>query len=259
MSYFGLVDGGTGGLIWVFLICAVGLTLVNTSLAELGSMAPTSGGQYHWVSELAPRRHQKFLSYLIGWLCVLSWQSTAASAAFLVGTQIQGLLVLNYPDYVFEAWHGTLLTIAIAAVSVLFNIVLAKELPVVEGIVLVIHIFSWCGILVTFWVLSPMADAKTVFTTFSDGGGWGSIGGSTLVGITAGLLPLTGADAAVHMAEEVQDASRSIPRAMIWSTVANATMAWIMIITFCFSAATMDLEELLATPTGYPFSTSTDM
>jgi hypothetical protein len=28
--------------------------------------APTAGGQYHWVSEFAPRRHQKPLSYLSG-------------------------------------------------------------------------------------------------------------------------------------------------------------------------------------------------
>ena len=28
--------------------------------------APTSGGQYHWVSELAPRSCQKYLSYLNG-------------------------------------------------------------------------------------------------------------------------------------------------------------------------------------------------
>lgn len=28
--------------------------------------APTAGGQYHWVSELAPRKHQKLLSYIVG-------------------------------------------------------------------------------------------------------------------------------------------------------------------------------------------------
>lgn len=28
--------------------------------------APISGGQYHWVSEFAPPRYQKFLSYMTG-------------------------------------------------------------------------------------------------------------------------------------------------------------------------------------------------
>ena len=107
----------------------------------------------------------------MGWLCVLGWQTMTASAAFLVGTQIQGLIVLNNASYVYEVWHGTLLTIAVVAFAVVFNTVLAKHLPAIEGLVLVIHIFSWFGILVTLWVLAPMADAKTVFTTFSDSGG----------------------------------------------------------------------------------------
>ncbi|KAF4165317.1 hypothetical protein CNMCM6936_007925 [Aspergillus lentulus] len=59
-----LTDGGTAGLIWGFLIVSAGFALVFASIAEMASMAPTSGGQYHWVSEFAPRRGQKFLSYI---------------------------------------------------------------------------------------------------------------------------------------------------------------------------------------------------
>jgi hypothetical protein len=39
---------------------------VVLSLAEMESMAPTSGGQYHWVSEFAPANCQKILSYASG-------------------------------------------------------------------------------------------------------------------------------------------------------------------------------------------------
>jgi hypothetical protein len=34
------------------------------------SLTPSRGGQYHWVSEFAPRKHQQFLSYMTGWLSV---------------------------------------------------------------------------------------------------------------------------------------------------------------------------------------------
>lgn len=216
--------------------------------------APTSGGQYHWISEFAPRKYQKFLSYLMGWLCILGWQATAAGGAFMGGTQIQGLLVLNNPSYVYEDWHGTLLTIAVSAFAVMFNTVLARELPLAEGILLVVHIFAWIGIIVTLWVLAPMAEAKTVFTTFEDKGGWGNIGVSTIIGITSSLLPLIGADAAVHMSEEVRDASTAVPLSMMWTTVMNGAMAWVTVITLCFSAAAMNLDDVLASSTGYPFS-----
>ena len=65
-------------------------------MAEMASMAPTAGGQYHWISEFAPRSLQKQLSYLIGWLCVLGWQTGSCIGCFLAGTQIQGLIVLNH-------------------------------------------------------------------------------------------------------------------------------------------------------------------
>merc|ERR1712000_457086 len=57
----GLINGGTAGLIWMYLVAWIGFLAVNTSMAEMASMAPTSGGQYHWVSEFAPRKYQKFM------------------------------------------------------------------------------------------------------------------------------------------------------------------------------------------------------
>jgi amino acid transporter len=41
--------------------------------------APTSGGQYHWVSEFAPRRFQRLMSYMTGWVWL---QSLCNSSAF---------------------------------------------------------------------------------------------------------------------------------------------------------------------------------
>lgn len=88
----GLIDGGLAGLFWSFIWTFVGFWFVMLSLAEMASMAPTSGGQYHWVSEFAPPSCQKFLSYVTGWMALLSWQAGAASGSFLTGTIIQGLV-----------------------------------------------------------------------------------------------------------------------------------------------------------------------
>jgi hypothetical protein len=35
-------------------------------LLTVRGRAPTSGGQYHWVSEFAPRSWQRFISYIVG-------------------------------------------------------------------------------------------------------------------------------------------------------------------------------------------------
>jgi choline transport protein len=238
-------------MIWMYLIVWIGFICVNTSMAEMGSMAPTSGGQYHWVSEFAPPRYQKFLSYLIGWLCVLGWQTGAANTAFLAGTQIQGLIALNLPDYSFEAWHGTLLVFAVSAFNVIFNTFLVKKLPVIEAVILFVHILGFFAILAVLWATGPRGDAHQTFTTFNDYGGWNNNGAATLSGIVAVVLPLLGADAAVHMAEEVRDAAKVIPRSMIWTTLSNGAMGFIMLITFCSVLGSLD--DALASPTKQPY------
>lgn len=45
-TYQGLVDGGLAGLIWSYVWTFLGFSFVMASLAEMASMAPTSGGQY---------------------------------------------------------------------------------------------------------------------------------------------------------------------------------------------------------------------
>lgn len=122
----------------------------------------------------------------------MGWQTGIASVGFLAGTQIQGLLVLNYESYVFERWHGTLIVIAVACFSIIFNTVAAKQLPMVEGLVLILHVFGFFAILIPLWVLAPRTPAKEVFTEFSDNGGWGKIGLSCMIGMLSPVFTLLG-------------------------------------------------------------------
>lgn len=74
--------------------------------------APTSGGQYHWVSEFAPPEYQQSLSYVVGWMSTLSWQAGNAADCFLTGTISQALIQTNSPSYEPKRWQGTLLVFA---------------------------------------------------------------------------------------------------------------------------------------------------
>jgi hypothetical protein len=67
----------------------------------------------------------------LGWLTAIGWQVYLASVCFLVGTIIQGLIVLNDPTYVYERWQGTLLAIAVIFFSIFFNTFLASRLPII--------------------------------------------------------------------------------------------------------------------------------
>lgn len=86
---FALITGGPATVFWGLTIGAIGYAFVYASLAEVASMSPSSGGQYHWVSELAPPRYQKVLSYAVGWTIALGWQTYLAGSTFLAGTLMQ--------------------------------------------------------------------------------------------------------------------------------------------------------------------------
>jgi choline transport protein len=186
-----------------------------------------------------------------GWISVLGWQTGLASLAFLAGTMIQGLLVLDNPDYVFENWHGTLLVIAITAFCIIFNTFLAKRLPMVEGMVLIIHLLGFFAVLVPLWLLAPRSSPSDVFTTFLNLGGWDTTGLAFMVGLLSPIYTLIGADSAVHMSEEIKDASLVLPRAIMWAAGVNGSLGFVMVITFCFTLG--NVFDILQTPTGYPF------
>ena len=63
---------------------------------------------------------------------------------------------------------------------------------------------------------------------------------------------LIGADAAVHLAEELKDAAYVLPRAMVTSACINYVTAFVMVISLV-SAIGPNLEEILKTNTGQPW------
>lgn len=73
-------------------------------MAELSSMAPTAGGQYHRTAMLVPRSINRSLCYLIGWLTTLAWQAVVAAVFFLCALLIQGSIVMANNTWVAQEW-----------------------------------------------------------------------------------------------------------------------------------------------------------
>jgi amino acid transporter len=200
---------------------------------------------------LAPPRYMKFLSYMTGWVTVIGWQAAFASASFIAGTQIQGAVLLSHSNYDAQPWHGTLIMWAAVVLALGVNVAGGKLLPRLETVILVIHILGFFGILIP---LTYMADHKSkhdVFLDFVNDGGFPTQGLSWFVGMTGCVFAFAGGDAAVHMAEEVRDASVAIPRAIMLSVLINGSLGFGMLIAVLFCLG--NLEEALATPTGYPY------
>ncbi|GJN66050.1 hypothetical protein PLICBS_000066 [Purpureocillium lilacinum] len=248
----GLTAGGMAGLFWSLVWSHVGQFFIVLSLAEMASIAPTAGGQYHWVSEFAPPRLQKFLSYLSGWLSTVSWQSIVALDTFLIGSIIQGLITLNDNSYSPTRWQGTLLVFASVIGVSMFNVFAAKHLPLAEGMFVTLYLFSFFPIVITLLVITPKQSASAVFTQFTDNGaGWPSLALTVMVGQVSSMFVVLGSDSVAHMAEEIRDAGIIVPRSMVWSFLLNVPFTFALILTYLFCIG--DVEGALGSETGFPF------
>ena len=125
-------------------------------------------------------------------MTVIAWQAATASAAFLGGTIIQGLLVLNVPFYEFHRWHGILLYYAILLFSLFINTYLAQQLPKIETMVLILHVMGFFAILVPLVYLAPHGNAGDVFATFNNSGGWSTMGLSFFIGLSTSMYAFIG-------------------------------------------------------------------
>ncbi|KAK2861382.1 hypothetical protein FQN49_004255 [Arthroderma sp. PD_2] len=247
----GLRNGGHAGIIYGYIVIWVGNLAVFTTLSELVSMAPTSGGQYHWVAMLAPKSSSKFLSYITGWLTVAGWQAGFASACFLTGSMIQGLIVLTNPSYSPTTWHTTLLLWAVALYCVFINAVTSRLLPAFEKVALGLHVVGFLAVLIPLVKFGVKNDASLVFKNFINDGGWSSQGVSFLVGLIGNAFAFLGLDGAYHMSEEIQNPSISVPRSIILTLFINGSLGLAMLIATLFSI--VDLPAALESPTTFPF------
>ena len=120
-------------------------------------------------------------------MTVITWQALVAGTAYVTGTLIQGLLILNYPSYDYHRWHGTLLFYAVLAFSLFVNTYLGRYLPQIESMVLFFHILGFIGILISLVYLGPRQPAHEVFTTFLNEGDWNT----TTLAFFVGLITAT--------------------------------------------------------------------
>ncbi|KAF2761730.1 amino acid permease 2 [Pseudovirgaria hyperparasitica] len=246
----GLRDGGRAGLMYSQIWCFVLFGPVYLSLAEMASMAPIAGSQYHWVSEFAPAGIQKPLSYITGWTSTLAWQAGNTVGVFLVGTLIQTIIALNDLDYAPQPYQSSLLVWAAIVITYLGSVYGMRWMSKSSIIIFVLHFALYPCFLVPVWLKAPKATSHQVWLEFSNLGGWQNMTLAIFIGQLSSITVLAGIDNVVHVAEEVQDASKTVPRAMLITYLVNWLTGFPALITLVY--ALPDLDTALLDPSGYP-------
>jgi amino acid transporter len=157
--------------------------------------------QYHWVSEFAPERYQKFLSYFAGWQSTLAWQAGNASGPFVTGALMQALIYVRNPSYEGTDWQESLLVIANVLLLLVVNVWGARFLPSLQNAFALLHVVFFAAIIISLWAKAPHASATQVFAVFENSSGFSNLGLSLCIGQISAIWGLIGSDAPAHMAE----------------------------------------------------------
>lgn len=246
----GIGSGGPVLYIWGQIGILIVALAIATTLAEFSSAMPNAGGQFFWVSKLAPRKYAGGLSYTVG---ILAWASSVcivASGTLLTPQMAIGMYILRRPDFIYKPWMGFLGFQAMNIFVFFFNTV-ERFLPVFSRASMA---WSATSIFVIFIAIlarsSSHQSAEFVFTNFTNLSGWNSSVIAALTGIIGINWGYSCLDACTHLAEEIPNPERNVPKALFATVIVGflTSVPITLAMLFCIT----DITEVITTPTMVP-------
>ncbi|KAJ9642794.1 hypothetical protein H2204_002442 [Knufia peltigerae] len=240
----GLLGGGPVALFWGWIFVSVGIVCEACSLAEMASAWPSAGGQYVWASELAPPFMKKIISWYTFWIGFAGLWIGTVSCGMGVSVQIQSYIAVTR-EYDMIRWHAFLICLVCFFIWVVVNIIGLRA----------VHLLNDTSVIITLLVCTKdKHDAHFVFLEFDNLTGWSSDGVAWCIGLLPSLYAFFSLDTATHYSEEVKNANRAVPRALMIQAFLNGlmTLPFIIIVLFCIG----DVEAVLGSQIGFtsPFT-----
>lgn len=117
-------------------------------------------------------------------------------------------LEVNFDDWAYEC--------QVIALSLFINTYLARLLPNIEAIVLIIHVVGFFGILIPLIYLAPKSSVSDVFETFINSGGWSTDGLAFFVGSIQAMFSLIGKCISCHTCANTKRSLQASMLPHIW-------------------------------------------
>ncbi|CAI6341127.1 unnamed protein product [Periconia digitata] len=246
----GVESGGPPVMIYGWVgVCLFSLSIAY-SMAEMCSAYPVAGGQYSWVAILAPPRWARGFSYVCGWFMLIGILAMGATNSFVAANFVLGIAQMNNPDYTIERWHTVLLSYLIAIVAAVFNIFLPSGLNKISKFILFWNITAFVVCFSTILGTNKeKQSASFVFSEFQNQTGFNAPY-AAILGLTQAMFGMCCYDAPAHMTEEIKQARKRAPQAIVMSVYIGAVtgLAFLISLSFCMG----DIEETAGSATGVP-------
>jgi choline transport protein len=173
-----------------------------------------------------------------------------ATNNFIGANFILGMANLTYPSYTIERWHTCLVAFAICFMATFSNIYAARILDKLSKFILVWNIVSFFVVIITILATNNNKQSGSfVFSDFQNFTGFG-FSYTAVLGIVQSAFGMCCYDAPAHMTEEIKDARRQAPKAIVMSVYLGAITGFIFLVSVCFCIG--DITTTAESPTGVP-------
>jgi amino acid transporter len=196
---YGLVTGGPA-FIWSMPIVIFGQFMVVGVFAEVASQYPLAGGIYQWSKRLVGPRY----AFISGWMYTVALLITVAAVAYAAN-------LFAAPLFGWEITTESTIAVAVAVIVLggILNMLGIRRLALLARLGVVVEVL---GTLVLGTILL-LTERKQDLSVLFDTGGTNYIG-AFLAAALFSVWIFYGFEACGDIAEEVQDPSRKVPRAM---------------------------------------------
>jgi choline transport protein len=177
----------------------------NNLTWQLASAMPSSGGVYHWASITPGPRAGRILGFFAGSINFFGWMFDLASIAQIEASVGVQMYAVFHPDLVIQPWQVYITYVMLTIVCVAFCIFYNRFIPKLQD--------AGLSIIVVAAMPKQHATSASVWRDWENATGWGG-GVAFLTGVLNGAFTIGTPDSITHIAEELPDPKRDIPRAI---------------------------------------------
>ncbi|KAG0646426.1 Choline transport [Hyphodiscus hymeniophilus] len=247
-----IFNGGPPGVLYEFLVACFYYCFIGASLAELVSSLPSSGGVYHWASLTPGPKYGRALGFFTGFINFFGWLFDLASIVYIMSELVIQMYSLYHPNYVIQPWHIFVALLLITWICIAATIFFNKYLPYLQQFGLFVVLV---GGLATIVVIAAMpkqhASNAFVWKDWANNTGWPS-GFAFLSGVLNGAFAIGTPDAVTHMAEEVPNPRKDLPKAIAAQIILGSICAFTFAITLFYGIT--DLDAVLNSNGSFPLA-----
>ncbi|EIN03573.1 choline transport protein [Punctularia strigosozonata HHB-11173 SS5] len=245
-------NGGPPGIIYEFLAACFYYSFIAASIAELASSIPSSGGVYHWASVTPGPRFGRALGFFCGSMNFFGWVFDLASIVTIPSNIAVQMYAVFHPDYVVESWHVYIAFLIINWGCCFFVIFCNHLMPTVQNLGLFLVVGGGIITIIVVVAMQPHhASSSFVWTEWTNTTGW-SNGVAFLTGMLNGAFTIGTPDAVTHMAEEMPNPRRDLPKAVAAQIILGTLTGFFFVVAIMYGIT--DFDAVLTSNGSFPLA-----